>query len=168
MNYQQTMIQDLQDLYQAETQQASLLPRLASEASDPALRQAFEEHAQETEQQVSRLRQILELLGENPGGEGEVPEGVRGLAADAQKKAREQQDPTLRDLCLIAAAQKMEHVEIACYGTARAMARTAGNEDAARLLQESLDEEESADRRLTEVAMPLHKQAAQPEMASRR
>ena len=161
MNYQELMIKDLQDLYQAESEQASQLPHLASQASSEHLRIAIEEHAAETQQQVTRLREILEMMGETPGGQGEVTPGVHGLISEAQNKGEQVSDPLLRDLALIAAAQKMEHYEIACYGTARAMARTAGMDDAARLLQTTLDEEEAADKRLTEIALPIHKQAAQ-------
>jgi ferritin-like metal-binding protein YciE len=159
------IVKDIQDLYQAETEQGRQLPQLAAEVSSEALRSAMEEHATETQQQVTRLQQILEMLGETPGGDGEVTPGVRGLVGEAHKKWREISDPDLRDLTIIAAAQKMEHYEIACYGTARAMARTAGMDEAARLLQTTLDEEEAADRRLTEIAMPIHKQAAQREPA---
>jgi len=167
MNYQQLMIKDLQDLYQAEAEQASQLRQLAAQANDAGLRAALEEHAAETEQQSVRLREIFDMLHEEPGGNGEVTPGVRGLESEARKKSELVEDPVLRDLALIAAAQKMEHYEIACYGTARAMARTAGMDQAARLLQTTLDEEEAADRRLTDIAMPLHKQAAQamPAMA---
>ena len=165
MDYQQMIIKDLQDLYQAETEQGRQLPQLASKVSNEALRAAFEEHANETQQQVMRLRQILEMIGETPGGNGEVPPGVQGLISEAHKKAQEIQDPGLKDLALIATAQKMEHYEIACYGTARAMARTAGMDEAARLLQATLDEEEAADKRLTEIALPIHKQVAQAEPA---
>lgn len=165
MNYQALMIKDLQDLYQAESEQASQLPQLASQAANEALRTALEEHAGETQQHVARLGQILEMIGEAPGGPGEVTPGVQGLVSEAHKKGEQVTDPVLRDLALIAAAQKMEHYEIACYGTARAMARTAGMDEAARLLQTTLDEEEAADKRLTEIAMPIHKQAAQHEPA---
>jgi ferritin-like metal-binding protein YciE len=165
MNYQQMMIKDLQDLYQGEIEHASQLPELAAQASTDALRTAFEEHAAESQQQALRLRQILEMLGESPGGGGEVTPGVRGLATEAHEKRQMIDDPQLRDLALIAAAQKMEHYEIACYGTARAMARTAGMDEAARLLQTTLDEEEAVDKRLTEIAMPIHKQVAQKEPA---
>ena len=165
MTYQELMIKDLQDLFQAESEQASQLQRLASQASNDQLRSALQDHAMETQQQVTRLRQILEMIGETPGGPGEVTPGVQGLVAEAHKKGEQVSDPLLKDLALIAAAQKMEHYEIACYGTARAMARTAGLHEAARLLQSSLDEEEAADKRLTDVAMPIHKQAAQHEPA---
>src|SRR4051794_14719531 len=103
------MIKDLQDLYQAETEQASQLPHLAAQANSSALRAALEEHASETEQHALRLREILEMIGESPGGDGEVSPGVRGLVSEAQKKGGEAADPVLKDLALIAAAQKMEH-----------------------------------------------------------
>jgi ferritin-like metal-binding protein YciE len=165
MNYQELMIKDLQDLYAAETEHARHLPRLAEQAASEALRTALQEHAGETEQQVVRLQQILEMIGETHGGQGEVTAGVQGLIAEAQKKIGEIQDPAMRDLALIAAAQKMEHYEIACYGTARAMARTAGMEEAAHLLQTTLAEEEAADQRLTAIALPIHKQVAQGDPA---
>jgi ferritin-like metal-binding protein YciE len=161
VNYQQMMIKELQDLYEAETEQASQLPQLAAQANDEALRTALQEHASETEAQALRIRQILEMAGEAPGGAGEVTPGVKGLVAEAHMKGEQMRDPFLKDLALIAAAQKMEHYEIACYGTARATARTAGMDEAARLLQVSLDEEEAADKRLTDIALPIHKQAAQ-------
>ncbi|HYO80366.1 MAG TPA: DUF892 family protein [Bryobacteraceae bacterium] len=165
MNYQELLIKDLQDLYEAETEHARHLPQLAQQAASETLRTAFEEHAGETQQQVVRLQQIFEMIGETHGGRGEVTPGVQGLVAETQKKIEQIEDPAMKDLALIAAAQKMEHYEIACYGTARAMARTAGIEEAARLLQTTLDEEEAADRRLTEIALPIHKQVAQGDPA---
>jgi len=165
MNYKELMIKDLQDLYQAESEQATQLPQLATQANSEALRTALEEHAAETRQHVLRLQQILEMIGETPGGQGEVTPGVQGLVSEARKKGEQIQDPAMKDLALIAAAQKMEHYEIACYGTARATARTAGMDDAARLLQTTLDEEEATDKRLTDIALPIHKQAAQNEPA---
>jgi ferritin-like metal-binding protein YciE len=105
-------------------------------------------------------------MGESPGGAGQVPTGVQGLTREAEQKAEAVQDPGLRDVALIAAAQKMEHYEIACYGTARAMAHTLGLDEAARLLQASLDEEEAADKRLTQIALVLYKQVGQEEPAA--
>ena len=166
MNFRELMIKDLQDLYQAESEHARQLPQVAQQANHPDLRAALEEHANETQQQIVRLQQILSMVGETPGGAGEVTPGVQGLVSEAQKKATEIQDPSLRDLALIAAAQKMEHYEIACYGTARAMARTAGLDEAARLLQDTLDEEERADQRLTQIALPLLKEVGEEVAAS--
>jgi ferritin-like metal-binding protein YciE len=161
VNYQEMMIKDLQDLYQSEMAQESELPQLASVATNEALRTALQDHATETQRHTLRLREVLEIMGQTAGGNGQVTPAVHGLLSEAHKKSKEATDPAMRDLALIAAAQKMEHYEIACYGTARAMARTAGMDEAARLLQMTLDEEEAADKRLTEVALPIHKQAAQ-------
>jgi len=165
VTYQEMMIKDLQDLYQAESEQARELPKLARLVESQQLRTALEEHATETQQQVLRLQEVLGMMDQTPGGSGEVPLGVRGVVSEAMKKSEQFQDPLLKDLALIAAAQKMEHYEIACNGSARATARTAGLDEAARLLQTSLDEEEAADRRLTEIALPIHKQAAEKEPA---
>ena len=125
MDYKELMIKDLQDLYQAETEQASQLPQLAARASSELLRTALEEHAAETQQQVLRLRQILEMVGETPGGQGEVTPGVLGLVSERQKKGDLIQDPALKDLALIAAAQKMEHYEIAMVPPVRWRAQRA-------------------------------------------
>lgn len=163
MKYQQLIVKDLQDLYQAESENARQLREFAGRASHPDLRAAIEDHATETQQQVVRIGEILGVFGESPGGQGEVPQGLRGLIAGAHKRVEQMQDPALRDLAIIAELQKIEHFEIACYGTARAMARTAGMQAAARLLQTTLDEEEAADRRFTEIALPIHKEAAQAE-----
>ena len=161
VNYKDVMLKDLQDLYQTESEQASQLPQLASQVSDEGLRAALEQHAQETEQQVLRLRQIFEMASVEPGGEGEVPAGAKGLIAEAHKKVQMVQDPDLKDLVIIGCLQKIEHLEMACYGTARAMAHTAGLTEAAGLLQTTLREEEQADKKLTEAALPIHKKAAQ-------
>lgn len=163
-NFQSMMVLDLQNLYQAESEQAGQLPKLMQFATSDSLRDALQEHAEETEQQITRLQQILSMLGEAPGGQGEVPAAVAGLVSDAQKVLGSIDEPELRDLALIACAQKTEHYEIACYGTARAMARSAGMDDAARLLQETLNEEEATDKRLTEIALPLLKVVAPEEV----
>lgn len=167
MTYQQLMIKDLQDLYQAEAEQEHQLPQLAKEATNQALRTALEEHVTQTQAQVLRLRQIFEMLGVPPGGDGEVPAGVKGLVSETRKRAEQVRDAGLKDLELIAETQKLEHYEMACYGTARAMAHTLDLPDAAHLLQDSLREEEAADKRLTDVAMPIHKQVAENEPVAR-
>jgi ferritin-like metal-binding protein YciE len=161
VNYKQLMIKDLQDLYQSESEQARQLPQLASAARSEALRAALQEHVDQTQQHVLRLQQILEMSGETPGGDGQVTPGVHGLVSEVHKKIAQFEDPILKDLEIIAEAQKMEHYEIACYGTARAMARTVGLDEAGRLLQATLEEEEAADKRLTNIALPIHKEAAE-------
>jgi ferritin-like metal-binding protein YciE len=165
MTYERFMIKDLQDLYESETEHVRHLTQLAAQAQNQTLRTALQDHADETEQQVTRLEQILEMVGETHGGDGQVTPGMQGLVGEADLRALQIEDPLLRDLALIAAAQKIEHYEIAWYGTARAMARTAGLDEAAHLLQTTLNEEEAADKRLTEIALPIHKQAAQADPA---
>jgi ferritin-like metal-binding protein YciE len=167
MSLHQFMLKEMQDLYQAESEQAGTLRNLAGRARFPQLKSALEEHAMETEQQVTRLSQILEMMGENPGGSGQVPVGVQGLTSEGQQKVEAIGEPGLRDVALIAAAQKMEHYEMACYGTARAIANTLGFDEAARLLQTTLDEEEAADKRLSQVALILYKQVGQEEPVTR-
>jgi ferritin-like metal-binding protein YciE len=166
MALHQFMLKDLQDLYQAESEQAGRLRHLSQAASFPQLKTALADHATETEQHVTRLSQILGMMGEEPGGAGQVPVGVQGLTSEADRKSEQIQEPGLRDVALIAAAQKMEHYEMACYGTARAIAHTLGLDEAARLLQTTLDEEEAADKRLTQIALILYKQVGQEEPAA--
>jgi ferritin-like metal-binding protein YciE len=151
----------LQDLYRTESEQIRRLNELAGTATFPELKVAFEEHAVETRQHVTRLSQVLGLLGETPGGEGQVPDGIRGLIREAEDGIDDVDDDGLRDVVLIQAAQKMEHYEIACYGTLRAIAHTLGMDQEARLLQTTLEEEERADARLTTIALVLYKQVGQ-------
>jgi len=156
---EQALIDDLQDLYQVESEQEHVLDRLASAASSEELKTAFRDHLNETRQQVQRLSQILEGLGESAGGSGMVPAGVAGLVEEANEKMDRFDNPNMRDLAIIAEAQKIEHNEISCYGTARAMAHTLGRDEEAHLLQATLDEEEQADKKLTLIALKLLKEA---------
>lgn len=163
MTLEQWLTRDLQNLYQAENEQAHALRRLSQAASSPELRSAFEEHGTETQAQAQRLQQILQSLGSDAGGEGQVPVGVRGLEQEGEATIKLHETSGMKDLALIAAAQKLEHYEISCYGTARAIAHTLGRDQEARLLQDTLMEEERADRRLTQLALALLKQVGQSE-----
>ena len=140
----------IKDLHSAEAQIVKALPRLAKAASSPELRQAFEEHLEETENQVRRLEQIAEKLGISP--KGKRCRGMEGLLEEAREVLEEDGDDTVLDAAFIAAAQKVEHYEIAGYGCARTYAEMLGDTRAAELLQESLDEEMAADQKLTEIA----------------
>jgi ferritin-like metal-binding protein YciE len=140
----------LQDTYSAETQLLEALPEMADAVSTPALRQAFEEHLEITQRQVERLEKVAEMLGVDP--DGEDCEAMEGLVAEAEEIVDEHEEGPVRDAALIAAAQKVEHYEIAAYGTLCAMARAAGMEDAADLLAQTLQEEKDADERLTQLA----------------
>lgn len=140
----------IKDLHSAEAQIVKALPRLAKAASSPELRQAFEEHLEETENQVRRLDQIAEKLGVSP--KGKRCRGMEGLLEEAREVLEEDGDDTVLDAAFIGAAQKVEHYEIAGYGCARTYAEMLGDTRAAELLQETLDEEMAADQKLTEIA----------------
>jgi ferritin-like metal-binding protein YciE len=161
----QLLIKDLQDMLQSEGEQARRLPALASLAQTGELKSALEEHLAETNQQIQRIRDILERLGQDPGGTGEVPESVRGLNTEVEKKLGERLDPLSRDFLLVILAQKLEHMEISCYGSARAMAHTLGLMQEAGLLADSLREEKLADERLNRIGLTILKDLGQAQAA---
>ncbi len=147
---QKLYIEELKDLYSAEKQLVQALPRMAKKASNPQLRAAFEEHLEVTKKLVERLDQIFERLGRSP--RGKKCKGMEGLIEEGKEMMQEDMDPEVLDAALISAAQKVEHYEIAGYGTVRAYARLLGEEGDARLLQKTLDEEGEADKKLTQLA----------------
>jgi ferritin-like metal-binding protein YciE len=114
------LVEELKDLYSAETQITKALPKLAKAASDAKLKQAFEHHLEETKQQVVRLEQIFEQLGESP--KGKTCEGMKGLLKEGDERAGEDGEPEVLDAGLISAAQRVEHYEIAAYGSAHTFA----------------------------------------------
>ncbi len=140
----------LQDTYSAETQLIEALPDMAEAASTPELRQAFEEHLRITERQAERLEKVAEMLSISP--EGEDCEAMEGLVAEAQEIVDTFEEGPVRDAALISAAQKVEHYEIAAYGTLTAMAKACGMKDAADLLAQTLKEEKDTDELLSELA----------------
>ncbi len=148
---QDLFIHDLKDLYNAEIQLTKALPKMAKAASDPNLKQAFQTHFAETEQHVQRLEQILQELDESP--EGKKCKAMEGLIEEGKDLIDEDAEPEVMDAGLIGAAQKVEHYEIAGYGTVRTYAQMLGNDQAARLLQQTLDEEGATNKKLTELAM---------------
>src|SRR5687768_16682961 len=148
---QDLFIHDLKDLYSAETQLTKALPKMAKAASDPNLKEAFQTHLAETEQHVARLEQLLEELDESP--KGKKCKAMEGLIEEGKEIMEEDAEPEVLDAGLIGAAQKVEHYEIAGYGTARTYAEMLGNDAAARLLQQTLDEEGKTDKLLTELAV---------------
>jgi ferritin-like metal-binding protein YciE len=143
-------IDELRDLYNAENQLVKALPKMAKGASTPELQTAIEQHLQETKGQVNRLETIFKDLGVNAKGkrcramEGLIEEGKEVLDADGE--------PAVLDAALIAAAQRVEHYEIAGYGCARTFAQLLGDQNGAKLLQETLNEESNADKKLTQIA----------------
>jgi Mn-containing catalase len=154
------LVEQLQDLLHAEGQLTSALPKMAEAANHPRLKEAFEKHLIQTEGHVERLRKVFEMLGE--AAESKPCKAMMGLINEGEETIEEggNKEPIAADLALIAAAQRVEHYEIASYGTVRGLARQLGEIDAARLLSHTLGEEESADFLLTAIADPLIQQAA--------
>ena len=146
-------IEELRDLYHAEGQLVKALPKMAKAASSPQLRSGFEEHLEQTKGHVQRLEQIFEKLGVSP--KGKTCKAMQGLVEEGEELLKEDSDPSVLDAGLISAAQRVEHYEIAGYGTVRAYARSLGEEEAARLLQQTLDEEGETDKKLTRLAESL-------------
>ncbi|GAC1657032.1 MAG: hypothetical protein NVS4B3_23250 [Gemmatimonadaceae bacterium] len=143
-------IDELKDLYSAETQLVKALPRMAKAATHPELKKAFETHLRQTEQQVKRLEQICEELDVSPRGKKCV--GMEGLIEEAKELLQEKPEPDVLDAGLISKAQHVEHYEMAGYGTVRTYAQQLGEERQAALLQKTLDEEGEADKLLTQIA----------------
>lgn len=150
----------IQDLYSAEQQALEAMPQILQQVQSDELRQAFQVHQRETEQQVTRLEQIAQQLGIEP--EGETCLAMQGLIEEAQDLLSQLEPGQLADAAIIGAAQKMEHYEIAAYGTARTLARQAGQNQAADLLEQTLTEEKATDEKLTKIATGgINQQAAQ-------
>ena len=147
---QDLYVSELKDLYSAENQIVKALPKMAHAATAQALKAAFEEHLAQTQGQVKRLEQIFERLEKSPSGK--TCKGMQGLLAEGQELLKEDAEPAVLDAGLIAAAQRVEHYEIAGYGTVRTYATLLGDERAVRLLQQTLDEEGATDKKLTQLA----------------
>jgi len=140
----------LEDLYDAETRLTKALPQMADAATSPELQEAFRDHLRETEGQLRRLETIFKQLGKEP--HRETCEAMKGLIKEGEEMVQALGDSATKDAALIAAAQRVEHYEIAGYGTARTFAQQLGHNKIAQLLQESLDEEGAADKKLTAIA----------------
>jgi ferritin-like metal-binding protein YciE len=143
-------LEQIQDLYSAETQLVEALPKLASASSNEELRDAFEHHLAETRGHVERLTKIFGQIGQRPGGER--CKGMEGLIKEGEEVLSMQGDPIVIDAALIGAAQRVEHYEIAGYGTAKTLAGQLDLGDAEDLLDETLGEEGKADKLLTKIA----------------
>lgn len=144
-------LHELRDLYSAERQLTRALPKMAKAANSPKLKQAFADHLKETEGQVERLEQIFDLLGKS--SRGPACKAMEGLVEEGSELIKEDAAADVKDAALIGAAQRVEHYEIAGYGTARTYAEMLGHAEAARLLEETLAEEKTADDKLTDLAM---------------
>ncbi len=144
-------IHELKDLHSAEKQLTVALPKMEKAANSPKLKKAFASHLKETKSQLERVQQILTDLGEKPGATKCL--AMQGLVEEGAKMVSEKATPEVKDAGLIAAAQRVEHYEIAGYGTARAYARALGEEAAVATLSEILQEEASANDKLNELAL---------------
>jgi ferritin-like metal-binding protein YciE len=147
---EELLIDELKDLYSAENQIVKALPKMAKAASSPELKRAFERHLEETRRQVERLDQIGEQLETKMTGK--KCKGMEGLIEEGKELMAEDLDENALDAGLIGAAQKVEHYEIAAYGTARTHAELLGYNKVARLLQQTLNEEGNTDKKLTQLA----------------
>ena len=141
---------ELKDIYWAEKALTKALPKMAKKATSPELVDAINNHLQETENQVSRLEEVFESIGMKAAAK--KCEAMEGLLKEADEIVGEAEEGAVRDSAIISAAQKVEHYEIASYGTLCAFAKTLGEEEAASLLEETLNEEKMADETLTEIA----------------
>jgi ferritin-like metal-binding protein YciE len=142
--------EELKDLYSAEKQLVEALPDIVEAASSEELQDAISEHLEETRGHVKRLEEVFQAIGIQP--ESEHCDGMEGLISEGSEVAEADGDGDARDAALIGAAQRVEHYEIAAYGTARSLAQQLGHADAAKLLNQTLDEESAADEKLTKIA----------------
>jgi ferritin-like metal-binding protein YciE len=154
-------IDELRDLYNAETQLVKALPKMAKGAANEQLREAIEDHLRETSEHVSRLEQIFEQLGEKPSGKKCL--GMEGLVKEGSETLKEDFSEAVKDAAIIGAAQRVEHYEMAGYGTVKAFAELLGEDEHISLLEQTLEEEKMADQKLSQLAEQINPQAAQAE-----
>jgi len=155
---QELYVDELRDLYNAETQLVKALPKMAKAASNDQLREAFQEHLRQTSEHVSRLEQIFEQLGEKASGKKCL--GMEGLVKEGSETIKEDYSDEVKDSAIIGAAQRVEHYEMAGYGTVRAFAELLGETDHVSLLEQTLEEEKQADVKLTQLAEEINPKAS--------
>jgi len=163
------MLDELKDIYDAEQQLTEALPKMAKAAKSSELKQGFETHLRQTKEHVARVERIFEALGETP--KSKTCKAMKGLIAEGQEMIDDHDKSPLLDAGLIGAAQRVEHYEIAAYGTLRAFAETLGHQNVIDLIEQTLEEEKQTDETLTQIAMQVNREAAangQPETASTR
>jgi ferritin-like metal-binding protein YciE len=150
-------VDELKDIYNAENQLVKALPKMAKAATSDDLRTAFEEHLEQTRGHVQRLEQIFKAHGEKPTGK--KCKGMEGLVAEGQEMMDEDFEGDLMDAALISAAQRVEHYEIAAYGTVRTYAELLGEDEAVTLLEQTLEEEKETDQKLSDLASDINVKA---------
>ncbi len=155
---QQLFVDELQDLYDGENRILKALPKMAEQAKSPQLKSAFQQHERQTQQQVRRLDQIFDQL-RDLDRKGKTCKGIQGILEEGEKLIKDAKDPDVRDAGMIAGAQRVEHYEIAAYGTVRTYATLLGKPEWAQLLQETLDEEKSTDQKLTQLSDDINVEA---------
>ena len=158
---QEVLVEQLQDLLHAEGQLVKALPKMSKAAHDPQMKQAFQKHLEETKGQVDRLKQVFELLGAK--AKAKPCKAMQGLIEEGQETITEgkEKEAVAADLALAVAAQKIEHYEMAGYGSVRTIAEQMGNQKVAKLLAQTLAEEEKADKLITHLCAPLLQEASQ-------
>jgi ferritin-like metal-binding protein YciE len=161
---QELYVEQLRDLYDAENQIIKALPDMIEAASSPELKEALNEHLDVTKTQASRLEEIFSKLGEKP--KGEKCKGMQGVLQEGSDLVEDIDDTNVRDAAIIASAQRVEHYEMAGYGTARAFATLLDENDASRLLEQTLDEEKEADDKLTELSENINAGASGKDVQS--
>ena len=157
MNLESLLIDEIRDLYNAESQLIKALPKMAEAASNDELKEAFESHLEETKGHAERLVQACKLLGESE--KGKTCHAMKGLVEEGSEAIKLDAPPAVRDADLIGAAQRVEHYEMAAYGCARAFAIKIGRDDVAELLNANLKEEGAANKKLTEIAQTVNDDA---------
>lgn len=156
---QDLYVEQLRDLYSAETQLLEALPKMEAAATAPELKQGFATHLEETRIQVQRLETIFQDLGQQPGGH--TCKAMEGLVAEGSDMIKEKANPAVKDAGLIAAAQRVEHYEIAGYGTVATYAKVLGHHQHLELLRLTENEEKATDHKLTGFAQEINLEAAQ-------
>jgi ferritin-like metal-binding protein YciE len=156
-NLEDLFADELKDLYSAENQLLKALPKMAKAATSPKLKKGFQKHSKETEQHVERLKKVCAQLDITPTGK--TCKAMQGLVAEGQEVIDEKMEPEVKDAALIAAAQRVEHYEIAGYGCVRTYAQLLGNQRIAQTLQRTLDEEGNTDKTLTKLAKSINVEA---------
>ncbi len=158
-NLRELLVEELRDLHNAENQLVKALPKMAKAATNEELREGFEEHLEQTRGHIDRLDRCFKILGEN--AKGKTCHAMKGLIEEGSEAIEVKAPDTIKDAHLIGAAQRVEHYEIAAYGTARSYAETLGETKIADMLQETLDEEGETDKRLTALAETINEEAAE-------
>jgi ferritin-like metal-binding protein YciE len=156
-NLHELFVEQLRDLYDGEQQITEALPKLIEKANNPQLKSALQEHLDITESQIERLEDIFEQLDEDP--DGESCKGMKGVIKEGDDLVSKADDPGVRDASIITSAQRVEHYEIAGYGTVKTYARQLGKQEWAQILDQILSEEKEADQKLTQIAESVNIEA---------